>query len=92
MDSQLERKVDMIRNMVESYLNIVHKTQRDLCSEDNHAYDCQRGESVDDWVSACRNMEVVSVRGRAESGRPGAHISFFTCSLMKWCFDSNTLF
>ena len=71
-----------------------HRSQntKGLCSEDNHAYDCQRGESADDWVSACRNMEVVSVRGRAESGRPGAHISFFTSSLMKWCFGSNTSF
>lgn len=30
MDPQLERQVETIRNLVDSYLRIVHKTQRDL--------------------------------------------------------------
>ena len=30
MDPQLERQVETIRNLVDSYLKIVHKTQRDL--------------------------------------------------------------
>lgn len=30
MDPQLERQVETIRNLVDSYLRIIHKTQRDL--------------------------------------------------------------
>lgn len=30
MDPQLERQVETIRTLVDSYLRIVHKTQRDL--------------------------------------------------------------
>ena len=30
MDPQLERQVETIRNLVDSYLKIIHKTQRDL--------------------------------------------------------------
>jgi dynamin GTPase len=30
MDPQLERQVETIRNLVDSYLKIVNKTQRDL--------------------------------------------------------------
>ena len=30
MDPQLERQVETIRNLVESYLRIIHKTQRDF--------------------------------------------------------------
>ena len=30
MDPQLERQVETIRNLVDSYMKIVHKTQRDL--------------------------------------------------------------
>lgn len=30
MDPQLERQVETIRNLVDSYLKIVHKTQRDI--------------------------------------------------------------
>lgn len=30
IDPQLERQVETIRNLVESYLRIVHKTQRDM--------------------------------------------------------------
>lgn len=30
MDPQLERQVETIRNLVDSYLRIVHKTQRDM--------------------------------------------------------------
>ena len=30
MDPQLERQVETIRNLVDSYLKIVHKTHRDL--------------------------------------------------------------
>lgn len=30
MDPQLERQVETIRTLVDSYLKIVHKTQRDL--------------------------------------------------------------
>jgi len=30
LDPQLERQVETIRNLVDSYLKIVHKTQRDV--------------------------------------------------------------
>jgi len=30
LDPQLERQVETIRNLVDSYLKIVHKTQRDI--------------------------------------------------------------
>jgi len=30
IDPQLERQVETIRNLVDSYLKIVHKTQRDI--------------------------------------------------------------
>lgn len=30
VDPQLERQVETIRNLVDSYLKIIHKTQRDL--------------------------------------------------------------
>ena len=30
MDPQLERQVETIRNLVDSYLKIIHKTQRDI--------------------------------------------------------------
>jgi len=30
IDPQLERQVETIRNLVESYLRIVHETQRDM--------------------------------------------------------------
>lgn len=30
MDPQLERQVETIRNLVDSYLRIIHKTQRDM--------------------------------------------------------------
>ena len=30
LDPQLERQVETIRNLVDSYLKIIHKTQRDL--------------------------------------------------------------
>ena len=82
MDTQLERKVDMIRNMVESYLNIVHKTQRDYVPKTiMHMI----VNEVRVQMTGCQLAEIwrLRVRGRAESRRPGAHISFFTCSLMK---------
>ena len=31
MDPQLERQVETIRNLVDSYMKIIHKTQRDVC-------------------------------------------------------------
>ena len=31
MDPQLERQVETIRNLVDSYMKIIHKTQRDIC-------------------------------------------------------------
>lgn len=31
MDPQLERQVETIRNLVDSYMRIIHKTQRDVC-------------------------------------------------------------
>jgi len=30
IDPQLERQVETIRNLVDSYLKIIHKTQRDI--------------------------------------------------------------
>ncbi len=30
MDPQLERQVETIRNLVDSYMKIIHKTQRDI--------------------------------------------------------------
>ena len=89
MDSQLERKVDMIRNMVESYLNIVHKTQRILFRRQSCIWLSMRWECG--WLGASlQKYEGCGVRGRAESERPDAHISFFTCLLMKWCFGYDT--
>ncbi|KAF6779292.1 hypothetical protein AHF37_00994 [Paragonimus kellicotti] len=45
-DPQLERQVEIIRNLVESYMKIVHKTQRDLVPKTTHAYNTLMTESL----------------------------------------------